>query len=73
MLQNLTCSLHIVIVTWKCTDVFRVFCFGMGGRTEVGGGYTGGSFHGEIFHREETFSEGCVRILCYYLKKTTKK
>ena len=37
-------NLHIVMVTGKCTDVFRGY-FWFGGR-----GYAGGSFHGGTFN-----------------------
>ena len=52
-LQTLTFCLHIVMVTRKCTDVFRGICFGLGGIVE--GGYVGGYFHGETSHGGREF------------------
>ena len=47
---------HIVMVTKKCTDVFRgIFWFG--GIFE-GDGYRGGFFHEELLMGEETFNGG---------------
>ena len=46
---NFDQCLHTVMVTGKCTDVFRgiLFCLVVGLR---GGGYVGGSFLGGICH-----------------------
>ena len=53
---NFDLCIHIVMVTGKCTDVFRGIFFWFGGRVEGGGGYVGGSFHGGTSHGEETFN-----------------
>ena len=46
---NFDLCLHIVMVTGKCTDVFRgIFLFR--GRFEGGGGYVGGYFYEETCH-----------------------
>ena len=46
--------LHIVMVTGKCTDVFRrIFLVGGGG--ELRADYVGGSFHGGTSHGERDF------------------
>ena len=66
-LKTLTCVYTVVMVTGKCTDVFRGVFFGLGGRVE-GGLRGGGGLLGKIFPWEELlmgediFNEGGAGI-----------
>ena len=59
---NFGMCLHIVMVTGKCTDVFRGIFFGLGGGGEVGGD-VGGSFYGGTSHRGRDFQRRGHMIL----------
>ena len=63
---NFDLCLHIVMVTGKCTDVFRGIFFCLGGRVEVGGGgVTREDLSMEkLLIGEETFNEGGAGFFC---------
>ena len=68
---NFDLCLHIVMVTGKCTDVFRGIFFGWGGKLR--GSYVEGSFHGGTSHGGRDFQwRGGGRIFKHYLRKQWK-
>ena len=58
-ITNFDHCLHIVIVNYEVYGRFEGEFFALGcGDGSRGEGYMGGSFHGEMFMREDNFHEG---------------